>query len=149
MADPMINEFRISIAIEDEATGGMLLLVAPEVPPNGMRLRTDDAPSGPSRELLPAGLEGSFSCTKATWLRIKSESIRQGAEWSTGTTKMKSTYWSSKPKITVIHVSHGGLMDGEDRAFSMRGPRLFGEVDDRITKIAVRDKSAPRPIQGL
>lgn len=149
MPGPMINEFRISIAIEDEVTDGMLLLVAPEVPPNGMRLRTDDAPTGPSRELLPVGLEGSFSCTKATWLRLKTEAERQGATWTKGTTKLKSTYWTSKPKVTVIHVSHCGLLNGEDRSFAMSGARLIGTVDDRIIKIILRDKLATRPIQGL
>ena len=130
-----VNEFRISIAIEDPKAGGMTLLVAVETPPNAI-----------FRDLLPAKLEGSLSCSMMTWARIKNEAMKQGAQWSQGITKTKTpnTFWSSKPKVTVLHIRHDGLLDGTDPAFQIiDGPdslRLVGKIDDRVDRVVVRDR---------
>lgn len=62
---------------------------------------------------------------------------------------MKSTYWTSKPKVTVIHVVHNGISQGQDPAFSFDGTRLIGQIDDRVIKVVVRDRFEPKPIEGL
>jgi hypothetical protein len=150
-----VNEFRISIAIEDPKSGGMLLLVGVEVSPNSIDLgrMNDDQATG--RDLLPAQLEGSFSCSMKTWMRIKGEAVKQGVQWTQGLTKTKApnTYWSSKPKVTVIHVRHGGLLDGADAVFSVEptptGDRLMGNIDDRVERVVVRDRRVMTAIEGL
>jgi hypothetical protein len=130
-----VNEFRISIAIEDPKAGGMTLLVAVETPPSAI-----------FRDLLPAKLEGSLSCSMMTWARIKNEAMKQGAQWSQGVTKTKTpkTFWSSKPKVTVLHIRHDGLLGGTDPAFQIiDGPdslRLVGKIDDRVDRVVVRDR---------
>ena len=139
-----INEFRISIAIEDPKAGGMTLLVAVETPPNAI-----------FRDLLPAKLEGSLSCSMMTWARIKNEAMKQGAQWSQGITKTKTpnTFWSSKPKVTVLHIRHDGLLGGTDPAFQIiDGPdssRLVGTIDDRVDRVVVRDRRFTVAIEGL
>ena len=144
------NEFRIAIAIEDEKSGKITLLVANEVPEN--RIALDDE-GDPTRDLLPRNLEGTFTCSVSTWLRIKAESTQQGAQWTKGVTKKGSPYWSSKPKVTVIHVDHGGLIDGLDPAFTLgsdwKGPRLEGDIDGRVSRIVIRGRRVESPIEGL
>lgn len=150
-----VNEFRISIAIEDPKCDGMTLLVAVEVPPNSLNLGNDNDAPRTVRDLLPHTLEGSFSCSRTTWMRIKGEAVKQGAQWSQGVTKTKTpnTFWSSKPKVTVIHVRHSGLLDGEDSSFRFEqgpnGQRLMGNIDDRIDRVVVRERRVPSPIEGL
>ena len=139
-----VNEFRISIAIEDPKAGGMTLLVAVETPSNAI-----------FRDLLPAKLEGSLSCSMMTWARIKNEAMKQGAQWSQGVTKTKTpnTFWSSKPKVTVLHIRHDGLLGGTDPAFQIiDGPdssRLVGTIDDRVDRVVVRDRRFTVAIEGL
>jgi hypothetical protein len=152
----LVNEFRVSIAIEDPQSGGMTLLVAVEVPPNSINLdRAEDDEREPTRELLPTKLEGSLSCSMATWLRIKNEAMKQGAQWSQGITKTKTPnkFWSSKPKVTVIHVRHSGLLDAGDSAFQLvegpNGQRLQGDIDDRVERVLVRDRRFTTAIEGL
>jgi hypothetical protein len=88
-------------------------------------------------------------------MRIKGEAMKQGAQWSQGVTKTKTpnTFWSSKPKITVIHVRHNGLMNGEDPSFRLEegpnGQRLMGNIDERIDRVVVRERRVPSPIEGL
>lgn len=150
-----INEFRISIAIEDPQSGGMTLLVGVEVPPNSIDLNRTNDDQTPDRDVLPTQLEGSFSCSTKTWMRIKGEAGKQGAQWTQGLTRTKkpNTYWSSKPKVTVIHVRHDGLLNGEDAVFSLvqtpSGQRLVGNIDDRVERVVVRDKRVTIAIEGL
>ena len=150
-----VNEFRISIAIEDPKSDGMTLLVAVEVSPNSINLDDELKERMARRDLLPHTLEGSFSCSRTTWMRIKGEAMKQGAQWSQGVTKTKTpnTFWSSKPKITVIHVRHNGLMNGEDPSFRLEegpnGQRLMGNIDERIDRVVVRERRVPSPIEGL
>jgi hypothetical protein len=81
--------------------------------------------------------------------------MKQGAQWSQGVTKTKTpnNYWSSKPKITVIHIRHDGLLDGADSAFRISDgaddPRLIGSIDDRIDRVVVRDRRFTVAIEGL
>ena len=150
-----VNEFRISIAIEDPKAVGMTLLVALETPPNAIVLDDNESESDSGRDLLPAKLEGSLSCSMMTWSRIKNEAMKQGAQWSQGITKTKTpnTFWSSKPKVTVLHIRHAGLLDGADPAFRIvdgpDGSRLVGTIDDRVDRVVVRDRRFIVPIQGL
>jgi hypothetical protein len=150
-----VNEFRISIAIEDPKAGGMTLLVALETPPNAIVLDDNESESDSGRDLLPAKLEGSLSCSMMTWARIKNEAMKQGAQWSQGITKTKTpnTFWSSKPKVTVLHIRHGGLLGGTDPAFQIiDGPdssRLVGTIDDRVDRVVVRDRRFTVAIEGL
>jgi hypothetical protein len=141
----MVNEFRISIAIEDPQSGGMTLLVAVEAQENSIALDREGEDQGLSREFLPL-LEGSLSCSMVTWMRIKGEAMKQGARWSQGITKTKTpnSFWSSKPKVTVIHVRHSGLLDGSDASFQLvegpNGQRLQGNIDDRVERVLVRER---------
>lgn len=151
------NEFRISIAIEDKKTGGMVLLVTNDhLFKNRVVLDENEATEeDPNTDVLPMGMEGSLTCSKATWLRIKSEAAKQGVSWSQGTTKTKTpnTYWSSKPRVTVIHVDHDGLLDGSDKKLSIvntpKGNQVRGSIDDRVSRVVVRDRRQAAPIEGL
>lgn len=150
-----INEFRISIAIEDAKTGGITLLVSVETPTNSLALNDESSGSDSLCELLPTKFEGSLSCSVVTWTRIKKEAMKQGAQWSQGVTKTKipNTFWSSKPKVTVIHVRHDGLLDGSDAAFQIvdgpEGSRLLGNIDGRIDRVVVRDRRVNTVVEGL
>jgi hypothetical protein len=151
-----VNEFRISIAIEDPKAGGMTLLVSVEVPPNSIRLEDDGNEQKDSDfDLLPSKLEGRLSCSMMTWARIKNEAMKQGAQWSQGVTKTKvpNTFWSSKPKVTVLHIRHSGLVDGVDKTFQIidgpDGSRLIGNIDDRVDRVVVRDRRFTVAIEGL
>jgi len=150
-----VNEFRISIAIEDPKAGGMTLLVALETPLNAIVLDDKESESDSGRDLLPSKLEGSLSCSMMTWARIKNEAMKQGAQWSQGITKTKTpnTFWSSKPKVTVLHIRHEGLLDGTDLAFRIvdgpDGSRLVGTIDDRVDRVVVRDRRFTVAIEGL
>ncbi len=143
------NEFRISIAIEDKKSGEMVLLVVNDLlVENSIKLEDDDEsapPDNASAEVLPRGLEGTLTCSKAQWLQIKAQAVQQGVVWSQGMTKTKTpnTYWSAKPKVVVIHVNHDGIFDGIDKQLTIKVrdgvQRLWGSIDNRIARVVVRD----------
>jgi len=134
------TRFRISIALEGPGPDTMRLLAAYELPENGMRLRGAPEADGPRSELLPPGTEATFTCSRSTWLRIKTEAVKQGAEWSSGVSRRKEIFWSSKPKVTVFTLEHEPISAGANSRFSLQEGRVIGVIDGFVREIVVRDR---------
>lgn len=148
------HPFRISIALEDEKSGGMKILAVHDGDGSNIKI-SDDLLGlmGKKHEVgnfMPSRIEATFFCTRATWLTIKNKSLQQGAQWRQAVSKIGQTYWSCKPKITVLEVLHLGALVGDDPLIHQMGGagqlRLEGTIDDRVSQVRVRD---PRPQNGL
>ena len=145
-----LNSFRISIALEDEATGGMRLLVVHELP----FTHYGDPEVDGQPEWLPAGddlrrstIEGTLMCSRRSWMNIKAQTIAQGAEWRDAVSVKGERYWSCKPKITVLELQHNGICHAteetriwinENGADSARPRRIEGSVDELLVRVTVR-----------
>jgi hypothetical protein len=154
-----VNSFRISIAIEDVATGGMRLLVVHEIP----FAHYEDPETDGQPEWLPPGdesrgstIEGTLLCSIRTWLRIKSESIKQGAHWNSAISVRKERYWSSKPMITVLDLQHNGMCHGIDESriwvHEVKNGihRVDGTIDELLVRVSVRGRRTNSiAIEGL
>ena len=88
-------------------------------------------------------IDATLSCSKSTWLQIKKQSGAQGAKWTQARTRRGETYWTSKPKITVLELLHSGVLLGKDPKIRLveggEKPKLEGNIDDRVSKVLVRD----------
>jgi hypothetical protein len=145
-----LNSFRISIALEDEATGGMRLLVVHELPFGTYEASGIDG----KPELLPAGaddrrstIEGTLYCSGRTWANIRRQTVAQGAQWIDAVSVKKERYWSCKPKITVLELQHNGICDAtedsriwinENNADSAQPRRIEGSIEELLVRVTVR-----------
>lgn len=93
------------------------------------------------------GVEGTLMCSSAEWARIKLLSGQQKAEWKQGVSRIGQTFWSSKPKITVLEILNGGIVDGSDPALRLVQGRLNGTIDGRIASVKVRDRRQANSVE--
>jgi hypothetical protein len=147
------HPFRISIALEGPKAGEMKLLVIHDSPGSlkiSKELLDMMGEDGDTSDVMPDRIEGTFFCSTAEWLRIKRVSEQQGAEWVQAVSRIGQTFWSCKPKITVLQVMHGSIFSGEDgqiRVIAANGEaKLEGSIDARVAQVTVRD---PRPQNGI
>lgn len=103
------------------------------------------------RKPVPRGTEATFLCTQAEWTKIKMAATQLGASWSQGVSRIGQTYWSSKPKITVLEMVNNGIVEGEDPALRMVGSKVEGTIDGRVVGVKVRDPRTQNmvAIEGL